>query len=170
MADTYTHILTPDDIDRLVETTYTHQHNAQAVRHYGSLGDAAGFTKTGVHIVRIAPGSQASEPHSHEIEEEWVYILSGRALSVSGTGQRELGPGTFIAYRPGGPAHTLKNPFDQDLVFLCGGERSPFDICTYPGAGRRQFRHGDRREWVETKDIRIVDSAAQRAPANNNDV
>lgn len=162
MPDTYTHILTPNEIDLLDETTYTHQHNAQAVRHYRSLGDAAGLCKTGVHIVRIAPGSQASEPHTHEIEEEWVYILDGQAVSASGTEERVLGPGTFIAYRPGGPAHTLKNPFDQDLVFLCGGERSPFDICTYPDAGRRQFRHGDRREWVEVTDIHVVDTAAQR--------
>ena len=34
-------------------------------------------------------------------------------------------------------AHHLVNPYDEDLVYLMGGERSRVEIGTFPRAGKR---------------------------------
>ncbi len=40
---------------------------------------------------------------------------------------------------PDGPPHHLTNPFEQDLVYLMGGERSDFDIGYFPRLARRMI-------------------------------
>jgi uncharacterized cupin superfamily protein len=34
-------------------------------------------------------------------------------------------------------AHHLTNPYDEDLVYLMGGERSRVEVGTFPRAGKR---------------------------------
>jgi uncharacterized cupin superfamily protein len=33
--------------------------------------------------------------------------------------------------------HLLKNPFDEELVYLMGGEDQPLDVLDYPTLGKR---------------------------------
>ncbi len=49
-------------------------------------------------------------------------MLSGRAMAEVDGGQYELGAGDFIAF-PTKVAHHLRNPFDEELVYLMGGKR-----------------------------------------------
>ena len=57
-----------------------------------------------------------------------------------------------MAFPKGSPPHHLRNPNDEDLVYLVGGTRSPIDICNYPRLGLRHRVHG-QREWVREADL-----------------
>ena len=41
------------------------------------LSRLTGLKHSGVNLARIAPGKESFVYHSHQREEEWLYILSG---------------------------------------------------------------------------------------------
>ncbi|MEP0958222.1 hypothetical protein [Microcoleus sp. FACHB-1515] len=47
------------------------------------------------------------------------------------------------------PPHHLRNPFDEDLVYLVGGEKVRFDIGVFPRQGKRGIRDGDSAYLVD---------------------
>jgi len=61
----------------------------------------------------IQPSS--ATPHSHQHEEEWLYILSGRGIAEIDGEELEVGPGDFMAFPTPSVAHHLTNPFDEKL-------------------------------------------------------
>ena len=46
-----------------------------------------------------------------------------------------------MAFPTPGIAHSLRNPFEVELVYLMGGESRDFDVADFPDLGRRMFRH-----------------------------
>jgi len=114
------------------------------------LARAAGLKRVGVNIGRVPAGKEAFVYHRHHNEEEWVYILEGRARSdIEGT-QESVGPGDFIAY-PAGVAHNLENIGDADLVYLMGGEQCAVEVADFPRHKKRLIRTGERHEFVDDK-------------------
>lgn len=84
-------------------------------------------------LARVPPGKESFLYHRRERDEEFVFILSGRGHAEIGDDVIEIGPGDFMGFpAPNGPAHHLTNPFDEDLVYLMGGERSGFDVSYFP--------------------------------------
>jgi len=77
------------------------------------------------------------------VEEEWVYILSGRGLADIDGQQYEVGPGDFMGFPSPGIAHLLRNPFEEELVYLMGGEAVPLDgkLRLRQHAGHRRGHH-----------------------------
>ncbi|WP_035990554.1 cupin domain-containing protein [Leptolyngbya sp. KIOST-1] len=142
-------LLTAAAISAMAESTFTHPLNPRAIRHGRSLGDAIAFEYIGVHLVRVEPGHDSTQYHRHQAEEEFIYILSGRGLAEIGDETFEVGPGDFMGFVAGGLAHSLSNPFGEDLVYLVGGMRLEFDICDYPKVNTRLYRRGEQREYVE---------------------
>lgn len=142
-------LLTAADIAALPESNFVHPLNPKAIRHSKALGDAIGFEYLGVHLVRVEPGHDSTQYHVHQAEEEFIYILSGRGVAEIGDDTVEVGPGDFMGFVTGGLAHSLSNPFEEDLVYLVGGMRLEFDICDYPKVNTRLYRRGDQREYVE---------------------
>jgi uncharacterized cupin superfamily protein len=39
--------------------------------------------------------------------------------------------------------HHLKNPFDQELVYLMGGENREFEVADFPRLGKRMVKSGE---------------------------
>jgi quercetin dioxygenase-like cupin family protein len=69
-----------------------------------------------VGLITIKRGS-ASQPHSHP-NEQWTYVLKGRArVSVGGEPQMLASPGTLI-YSPPNVVHSVEVLPDEDLVFF----------------------------------------------------
>lgn len=101
------------------------------------LSRLAGLKRTHVTRGRIPPGKDSFAYHSHMIEEEWVYILSGRGVADIDGKHYEVGPGDFMGFPAPGIAHLLRNPFDAELVYLMGGEGLPLDVLDYPELGKR---------------------------------
>src|SRR5262245_61490012 len=118
------------------------------------LGRRCGLERTGVSIAWLAPGKQSFAYHAHRTEEEWIYILSGRGVCEVAEGDVELGPGDFMGFPAPGVPHLLKNPFDEELVYLMGGENRGGDIIDYPKLGKSYLlqRHEGKTGFFELRD------------------
>lgn len=105
------------------------------------LAKSTGLRRTGVNFARMPPGKESFVYHSHWGEEEWIYILSGRGVARIDDVEYEVGSGDFMAFPTPGVAHHLRNPFDEELVYLMGGENREFEIADFPDLGKRMIRH-----------------------------
>ncbi|MEE4361631.1 MAG: cupin domain-containing protein [Pseudomonadales bacterium] len=152
-------LLTATTIDALPEREQVHQFDANAVRQVRSLGDLLGLTRLGVHRVRLAPGRASTTYHFHEGDEEFLFVLAGRGMAEIGEDRIEVGPGDFMAFPAGSPAHRLTNPFDEDLHYLMAGERTPLDVVRYPRDGLTMIRSGTTRRVVRDAHIENVHRA-----------
>jgi uncharacterized cupin superfamily protein len=92
------------------------------------LGDAAGLTQFGVNLTRLGPGAWSSQRHWHTVEDEFVYVLEGEVVLVTGAGEEILRAGDCAGFRAGErDGHHLQNRTDRDAVFLEVGTRRPED-------------------------------------------
>ena len=115
------------------------------------LGDAAGLTQFGVNLLRLPPGVWSSQRHWHTAEDEFVYILEGEVVLVTGAGEEVLRAGDCAGFKAGDPdGHHLQNRTNAEVVLLEIGSRNPEgDGVDYPDidlairAGARAFLHKD---------------------------
>lgn len=121
--------------------TFSHPWNPRSELSGYQMGKATGLRRIGVNIARMPAGKESFVYHSHWSEEEWIYILSGRGVArIDGT-DYEVGAGDFMAFPTPGVAHHLRNPFEEELVYLMGGENRDIDVADFPDLGKRMFRH-----------------------------
>jgi GST-like protein len=128
-------ILRAADIDR-AEIAYVQQLNPRSRFRDAWLTQLAGFARIGLSRGRIPPGSESFAYHAHQAEEEWIFIVSGRARARIDGKEHDLGPGDFAAFPPPQAPHLLTNPFEEDCVYLMGGERLVTDVLAYPDLGK----------------------------------
>lgn len=152
-------LLKAADIRAMPEEARVHPLDASVVRYNRSLGDATGLRSLGVHLVRLKPGGTSTVFHYHLHDEEWIYILSGRGEAEIGDDRYAVGPGDFMGFVAGSEPHLLRNPHEEDLVYLVGGNRLPFDVCDYPRIGKRRYRVNGMNEYV---DLDAVDRQPMR--------
>jgi uncharacterized cupin superfamily protein len=124
--------------------TFSHPFNPASQVEGFALSTIAGLERAAVNLMRVPPGKESFAYHRHTSEEEWLYILAGRAIAEIGDETYEVGPGDFMAFPTGGPAHHLRNPFDTELVYLAGGERHDVEIADFPRVGKRLLRVGEK--------------------------
>ena len=102
-------------------------------REKRALGDFFGLKNFGVNLTRLAPGSESALRHSHEKQDEFVYVLEGTPMLVTNSGEQQLKPGMCAGFRAGtGDAHHLVNRSSSDVVYLEIGDRTPGDSVAYP--------------------------------------
>ena len=92
--------------------------------------------------------------HSHQSEEEWLYILSGRGIAEIDGEEIEIAAGAFMAFPTPSIPHHLKNPFDQDLIYLMGGENHEIEIADFPRLGKRMIRNREKIDIYEVSDAK----------------
>lgn len=123
-----------------------------AGREKWALGNGFALKNFGVNLTRLSPGSQSALRHSHEKQDEFIYILEGYPTLYTDQGATAMGPGMFAGFPAGtGDAHLLKNESASDVVYLEIGDRTPGDRVTYPDDdlvavdenGAWIFRHKD---------------------------
>ena len=120
---------------------FGHPLEAEAEAVITPLSRLAGLARAGVNLVRVAPGRRAFPRHAHRVEEEWTYVIAGEAEVILGHERHRLGPGGFVAFPPGGPAHAVANASaEDDLLCLMGGESRELDLVDFPDHGRRVIR------------------------------
>src|SRR3954469_109869 len=66
---------------------------------------------------RIPPRTLAAPVHTHEREDEYSYVLSGRMGAQIGDDVVEAGPGELVV-KPRGIPHACGNPGDEETVLL----------------------------------------------------
>ncbi|HVV84920.1 MAG TPA: cupin domain-containing protein [Kofleriaceae bacterium] len=121
-------------------TPFVHPWNPKSEMRGAFLGRPAGLRRTGINLIRVPPGKESFTYHAHLHEEEWLYVLSGRAIVDSGDAQHEVGPGDFVAFPTPSQAHQLRNVFDEEVVYLTGGEHAELDVTDFPRLGKRVVR------------------------------
>lgn len=133
--------------------------------HIRSLGDAVGLQRLGIHLARLPQGRESNIYHTHHYEEEFFYILSGRGVARIDGKSHGVGPGDFFAFPTPSVGHVLFNPHEEDLLYLVGGERRPFEVAEFPNIGKTLVRDGTKVTVVEAgafKDFRR--RTGRRAP------
>jgi uncharacterized cupin superfamily protein len=104
-----------------------------AGREKRALGDFFGLQNFGVNLTRIAAGSESALRHSHEKQDEFIYILEGTPTLVTNSGEQELKPGMCAGFRAGtGDAHHLVNRSSTDVLYLEVGDRTAGESVAYP--------------------------------------
>ncbi len=134
------------------EVQFSHPWNARSQIRGTPLSQLVGLTRTGVSLARIAGGKESFVYHSHQREEEWIYILEGRAIAEIGDEEFEVGAGDFLAFPTPSVAHHLKNPFSDDVVYLMGGENRDTEVADFPRLGKRMVRVGSTITVYDTAD------------------
>ena len=130
-----------------------HHLDATAIRIDKSIGDEVGLKNMGIHLVTIAPGDKSTELHTHKYEEEAIYVLAGRGVEIIGETTQRIGPGDFIGFPAGGPAHETMNDGTEPLVCLVIGQRLSQDVVDYPRKGKRLYRNSGQRDMVDLAQI-----------------
>lgn len=116
---------------------FTQQLNPNSLFRAAALSRLAGMERAHVSLVRLPPGKDSFAYHAHMLEEEWIYVISGRAIAEIGGKQSEVGPGDFMGFATPSPAHLLRNTFEEECVYLMGGEDKPIDVVSYPHLDKR---------------------------------
>ncbi len=95
----------------------------------------------GMNLSRVLPGQSACPFHTHQIEDEVFFVISGRGVFRYGDRVREIRAGdTLSCPAATGMGHQIANPFDQDLVYLAIGINDPNEVATYPDSGQIMVR------------------------------
>lgn len=116
---------------------FTQQLNPNSLFRAAALSRLAGMERAHVSLVRLPPGKDSFAYHAHMLEEEWIYIISGRAIAEIDGKESEVGPGDFMGFAAPGAPHLLKNRFEEECVYLMGGEDKPIDVVSYPDLNKR---------------------------------
>ncbi|HXU58253.1 MAG TPA: cupin domain-containing protein [Verrucomicrobiae bacterium] len=155
--------LSAAEIAAAPEVHIRHPLNPASDVYLRSLARAAGLQRTALSLARVPPGRESFIYHSHEHDEEFLFILSGRGRAEIDGEIIEVGPGDFMGFPTPSVAHHLTNPYEADLIYLMGGEHSSFDIGNFPRVGKRVIFDGERIQMIEEKDLQPM-SFAQWLP------
>jgi len=134
--------------------SFSHPWNPNSLVTGTRMSRLAGLQRVGVSKVMVPAGKESFIYHSHQCEEEWIYILSGRGLARIDDEEFEVNAGDFMGFPTPSVAHHLANPFDEDLVYLMGGETKNVEIADFPDLGKRMLRRGTDVDIFDVADAR----------------
>ena len=152
----YPHILRAEDIAARSKK-FSHPWNPKSEIQGTWMGHIAGLARTGVSLGRLAPGKESFAYHAHHAEEEWVYVISGRAVARIDGHDYELRAGDFVAFPTPSVPHNMANPFDEEVVYLMGGESLSTDVVDFPDLGRQMVKSGGSTKYYPASEGKEVD-------------
>jgi len=123
------------------------------------LGDLAGLTQFGVNLTHLPAGCWSSQRHWHSGEDEFIFVVEGEVVLVTGSGEERLRAGDCAGFKAGvDDGHHLQNRSDRDAVVLEVGARRPDDDeVFYPDIdlrvlkGRAGYVHKNGEPYVGSK-------------------
>ncbi len=99
----------------------------------------------------LPPGKTSFPLHAHLVTEEALFVLSGRAKVRTPDGLTPIGPGDFVSFPPGGPAHQLLNDGTEPLLYLGLSAAERADVVVYPDSKKVASRVGEfgkGQRWI----------------------
>lgn len=104
----------------------------------GMVGMALGAKKLGYNITAVPPGKRAFPLHSHQVNEEMIFVLEGAGEVRIGEATWPIRQGDFVAMLAGGKetAHVVTNTGNTELKYLSVSTRISPEICEYPTTGK----------------------------------
>ena len=111
------------------------------------VGDAVGLTKMGINRVVLLPQSKTALRHWHEIDDEFVIVISGEVVLREEGGETILRAGDCAGFKAGvANGHAIENRNDEPAVLFEIGTRDDVETVHYPDADLRyEKRDGIRR-------------------------
>ncbi|MCV2422697.1 cupin domain-containing protein [Paucibacter sp. DJ2R-2] len=94
------------------------------------LVDGSSTGKPGLFELGVPPGARVPPPHSHDNNDEYIYVLEGVLRYRVGDEVRELHPGQAMV-SPRGKVHAFSNPGTVYTKAL---------VTQYPDLGPQYFR------------------------------
>ena len=125
---------------------FSHPWNPNSELHGTQLARSVGLKRSGVNFIRVPAGKESYVYHSHQCEEEWIYVLSGRAIALIDDVEYEVNAGDFIGFPAPSVAHHMRNPGPAELVYLVGGENRESDVVEFPTLRKRMERRGKQMD------------------------
>ncbi len=92
----------------------------------------------------LPPGKRSFPLHLHHVTEEALFVVSGRGQVRTTAGTTAIGPGDFVFFPPGGPAHQLLNDGTEPMVYLGLGAGVGADVVEYPESDKVAATAGPR--------------------------
>lgn len=99
----------------------------------------------------LPPGKKSFPLHLHHGTEEALWVVSGHATVRTPEGLTPIGPGDWVSFPTGGPAHQLVNEGQEPFVYLALGHSVGVDVVEYPDSGKVACRTGgpgNGKRWV----------------------
>ena len=96
------------------------------------IGDLGGLTQYGVNKAVQPPNAATAMRHRHENEDEFIIILSGKALLLDNEGEHEITTGDIVTFKAGDDnGHAIINKSDKPVELLEVGARSTKETVHY---------------------------------------
>ncbi len=95
-----------------------------------------GGERLGCGLWQLPPGKRSFPLHGHLVTEEALFVVSGRAKVRTPEGETEIGPGDFVSFPPGGPAHQIINDGAEPFVYFAASAGTGSDVVEYPDSGK----------------------------------
>ena len=130
----------------------------QAMDHgkYQGRRKALGGEKMSAGLWELPPGKTSFPLHAHHVTEEAMFVISGTAKVRTPEGETPIGPGDYVSFPPGGPAHQIVNDGSETLTYVALSATFGVDIVDYPETGKVALAIGSgpnrRRNIFRAKD------------------
>ncbi len=119
---------------------------------------ALGGDKLTCGLWELPSGKRSFPLHVHHVTEEALFVVSGRGKVRTPEGLTDIGPGDYVSFPAGGPAHQLVNDGAEPLVYVGMAAVAGVDVVEYPesnkvGAALGTFAGGKR--FLFRKDTQV---------------
>ena len=85
----------------------------------------------------LPPGKRSFPMHKHNVTEEAIFVVSGRAKVRTPEGETAIGPGDYVSFLAGGLAHQLENDGTEPLIYVAlSTNPAGADVVEYPDSGK----------------------------------
>jgi uncharacterized cupin superfamily protein len=109
---------------------------------------ALGGEKLTCGLWELPPGKRSFPLHAHLVTEEALFVVSGQGKVRTPEGLTEIGPGDYVSFPAGGPAHQLVNDGAEPLVYVGMAAASGVDVVEYPDSDKVASSVG---KWPDVK-------------------
>lgn len=101
------------------------------------VGQRLGAELVGASLYELGPGERSWPYHYEYGNEEWLIVVSGRAVLRAPDGERELEPGDVVCF-PEGPdgAHQVANRSDEPVRLLLVSTLNTPAVAVYPDSDK----------------------------------
>jgi uncharacterized cupin superfamily protein len=122
---------------------WTYRNDDEPMCRDADFSTRFGFSRFGVHHVRLPPGRRTSFPHAESLDDEFIHVIEGSPDVWLDGHLHRLVPGDSVGF-PGGTglAHCVINNTDADVRLIVVGDRGlPGARIVYPlNPDRRALR------------------------------
>lgn len=125
-------IRTLNGFEKMTDDSFNYPGDLETFGNGVCLSRSFELKNIAVWLERIPAGKRSSWPHAHSVEEEFAFILEGEPLIYLDGEKIPASPFTGIDFKAGsGVAHTMINPSEDYIYYLCVGECEPKEDKIY---------------------------------------